>query len=367
MKQQHYKETTIKLHVNRIKTFLKTINADAGTYLDKKDDNGYKRDFKKDVTDFWRDYVSVSVQEGRRYSRSLQLFFDENEIEFMTDGRDARRFWESIERIPCLQVGRAQDDIPTRKELKEILNVSKPRYTAVWFILLSSGIRTGELAKLPLNCVGMGESEREIRIPEDVTKADQPSRVTFMSTEALGKWKAYMRARDSYLERAEKLYPVSSKTEKYRRDQRRLAFPYAGNFRDAWNTMLRESGHGQKVEQVVSRGNKDITRYVFHTNVLRKFFISSMKNSGMNLSLLHAMCGHFPGSKKHGYLAKHYDRFKRNEMLREYNKHMHSVLIYERPPSPDNEVLELKERLEKQEEQLAVLSMNLSHALKNKG
>lgn len=186
---------------------------------------------------------------------------------------------------------------------------------ALTYVLASSGARIGEILQVKLSDVDLATTPPEIVVRGEYTKSGD-TRTIFISTEAKGVLKEWLKIRDSYLESARNrnkgLVEKGRAKEKVIIDDDRL-FPFTDrNMREIWENSLTKAGLWKK--------DKTTGWSQIRVHALRKFFRSQLALS-CPLDIVEALMGH------EGYLTAAYRRYTRKQMGEYYLKAEHHVTI----------------------------------------
>ncbi|MEM4643883.1 MAG: site-specific integrase [Candidatus Methanomethylicaceae archaeon] len=253
----------------------------------------------------------------------MKKFFTENDIEL-----------KKRHRIKGFTIH--ESTLPSYEQLSDLLRISDLRARTAILMLLSSGLRIGELSRLRLGNIELDVTPAGIYLSSKFTKSRR-KRVTFISTEAQASLKAYLEKRKSRGHSINDDSPVIA-TRK-------------GDPVTVWG--LYEIVHRPMAQ--LSKKDPD-GWYTLRPHILRKFFITQMLLAGVPDAIVDAMVGH------QRYLAKEYELFEVPHFRQWYEKAMPRLLILEQPKlSKESVVLELSTKLA---EALGVPYEELSQSLK---
>jgi integrase len=236
---------------------------------------------------------------------------------------------QEVRRIPVGGSPRTQDRIPTKQELKAIMDHSDMQTRTLITLLSSSGMRPGEALQLAWSDIDIDRGV--IKIRGEITKTDTP-RVVFISREAIDILREWQKYHHLYIER------------------KRVPNEYAGVEDPTRIFPLAYSNASQKFRRAIERAGLDkrdgsTGRYVLHLHGLRKFFRTNFVQGGSDgraTDVVEILMGH------DGYLNGAYVRLT-VEQLEQYYREAESVLWIHREPAINTE--ELK-RVEAENERL---------------
>jgi integrase len=231
--------------------------------------------------------------------------------------------------MPRQRHGVTREDEVTPETIRTILaHTGDVRLKAMCLVMLSSGIRIGELIKLPLNDIDL--KKRTIYISDEVAKTGV-SRITFFTEEAGIVLQQYLNEREKYIKSAE--YVTGAAQGKYRRNDT-LAFPFHDNsIRKGFISTLKRAG--------LFRTDGRTKRTTIHPHLFRKFFNSELKMSGAPDDIVEALMGH------EGYLASAYRRYSESQLHALYEKYS-PALVVGQDDTVKRTVAEMAERLTEQ-------------------
>jgi integrase len=241
--------------------------------------------------------------------------------------------------LPKQRSGVTREDEVTPETIKLILAHSNPKVRAMVLLLLSSGIRIGELVKLTLDDINF---ERNTLYISDLISKTGESRITFFTDEAKEAIEYYLKDREKGIDRAEQRATRIGK--KYTR--RDGLFPFTtDNMRGIFNTALKNAGL-KKTDQRTGRNT-------IHPHAFRKCFISWLKLAGCPEDIVEGLAGH------QGYLSVAYRRYSESQLRTQYQKYSHSLTIgdygYERRKQLEERVGGQADRILALERELATL------------
>jgi integrase len=195
--------------------------------------------------------------------------------------------------------------------LKKILAHMDIKGKAMSLILLSSGMRIGELMKIQLFDIDLTSTPPTIVVRGEYTKSGD-TRTVFISSEAQEALDEWLKIREQYIRSARnKANGIVKNRVKPIQDSRLFPFT-AENFRTQWENALKKTGLWTKDN---STGRSQI-----RVHGLRKFFRSQLALS-CPLEIVEALMGH------EGYLTEAYRRYSTKQMGEYYLKSEHHIMI----------------------------------------
>jgi integrase/recombinase XerD len=222
-----------------------------------------------------------------------------------------------------------QDVTPTPEQMKLILEHSDLRGKTLETMIVSSGMRIGELLNLRIEDIDFTIHPTAIHLWNTETKTDE-ERWTFISDEATEFLKLYLKGRKEgyvFLGRDQGEKPDGSSY---------LRGPISENEHMSYFTA--DVIFSSALDRARLR-KKDVNgRDVFHLHKLRYFFKTYM-GPHMDSQYVEAFMGHGNGSMKHLY-----DELPIQEIAKIYEKGMHAVTILNRTDT--RQLKQLKEELE---------------------
>jgi len=155
------------------------------------------------------------------------------------------------------------------------------RLKAVILLMLSSGIRVGELVQLNINDVDLKKNTVYI---SDLIAKTGVSRITFFSDEARDAISSYLNEREMYIERSKKFTPRLKKEFK----ESKKLFPITPDaIRTGLNATLKKAGL-HEIDPRTDRAN-------IHPHSFRKYFSSSLKLAKCPEDIVEYWMGHLNG------------------------------------------------------------------------
>ena len=248
------------------------------------------------------------------YTGAVKVFFADHDLDIPSkDLRKLRR--RNI--VPKRARAITPDKIPTKAQLRRILNYMDIKGRAIILFLASTGCRIGETVKLKKIDLKLDDDPPKAEIRSLNTKGREAGRTVYMSYESRDAIKDWLNVRGSLKKRSGE---GSYESE--------LVYPYlVNNARGMWNRACRKAGLEEKDE---------ITgRRLYHLHSLRKFFRT---NVGLSDNYVHSLMGHV------GYLDDAYYRPDQEDIAKAYLENMHRVSLYEL----DSELKATVDKLEKE-------------------
>ncbi len=232
-----------------------------------------------------------------------------------------------------------RDRLPTKEELRHILNGANLTDRSMALILVSSGIRIGALLELKFKHVKMDLDCPMITVGAEFSKNRQ-GYITFMSPEAKVTLQQYVKERTL---NGEKVTDESYVIAKGR--------PAGGKMRPGgaahrWAMLLKKADKATKtsVSEKTKKGGK---WYQVHIHTMRKYFKSWASLSGVPGDLVEAFMGHRAGIEQTYFLpdlesANNPEVIKR--VLEEYRKALPALTIF----SDEEKIKRLEEQVSEQ-------------------
>jgi len=326
-------DNTRRTYKSLLNQYFKVVKAEPNKYFVE------GRKYEDDIKKFRQSLSGRPPKTIRTYIAGIKSFLMENDVELK------EKFWKNIANRTKGSFSVTDDYIPTREELREILQHGSIKARAMFLVMVSSGIRIGELTKLYLDDIEVDKKPARIHIRYGIAKNRNP-RTVFISNEAVNSLNSWLKERDDYLKRAVKK-ASHFKIKKPSKDDR--IFPMDTNTcRQIWNGLLKKSGY--------SRKDKTTGWERTHPHCLRKYFSSHIK---MSRDMVEGLLGHS------GYLGKSYPRYTEKELMKEYQKAEPSISIFETPIDEERlehletEIKRRDEKLKVQEEDIEFLKSKL--------
>ena len=229
------------------------------------------------------------------------------------DSNKVKVDWNYIAR-PKVAV-KLKDRIPSKEELRRILNFAHIRDKALFMVMLSSGLRVGTAMRLRLKDYEPYEDLGIIHVEggEGKKLSEGFWYWTFITPEARKVLEQYLEWRRM---RGDKLAPESPL---FARIDAEKPFGYSANVTKQWRRLLRKAGLSRRIE------GHDWNELHLHT--LRKFFHTQCKAAGIRRDYYDFWMGHTQGLD----LADSYWREEIPRHVAEYRKAIPYLSIYETP------------------------------------
>jgi integrase len=311
-----YKGRSPSAHLSVLKPFLEfvlkdTINSPADVeiyaarYLNK---SHTTEDFEDDIKDFFATMKDRPPKTTRTYISYIRTFFRANRIRLDED------FWK--DEITGKVRGKGawtRDRIPTIDELKAILTHQNVAGRTIILILLSSGMRPGELVQIKEGDVDFNSDPVSVFLSGSITKNGE-SRTAYISSEAVQSLKEWLKVRGDRVQGIQTKGSNRGRPRKVQPDDGRIFPITVGNIDLIWNLALAKVG--------LTKIDERTKRRILHLYVLRKFFNSRMKNAGVPEVIVQQLMGH------ETYLGESYDRISDEEVKKHYRDHEDCVSVY---------------------------------------
>lgn len=262
-----------------------------------------KRDRIEDLKLFAAHLASkkVAPHTARNALKGAIGFMRANRVKF--DPYDLRRLQARMPKGGSRTIERAVD----HDVLRSLLPHMPVHGQALTLVLASSGMRVGEALQLKLGDIDLEKKPSPVTIRGEYTKTGQ-QRTTFISQEAAGAMKEWLKVREAYIKSAGNRNSAlvrAGRSGKRPEDDDRI-FPFMDEtYAKVWGHALRRSGL-----MSVDRGTN---RRQIHPHGLRKFFRSQGALRAPVDAIEHMM-GHA------GYLTASYRRLSVEELSPEYLK-----------------------------------------------
>lgn len=285
------------------------------------------RNYRNDLLDY-RDTITHQAPKTRITKFTVIFrFFEDNEKKF------TKRFSRNL--IGKETEAISEEFISKTTDIKRLIEHLPIQAKTITMVLSSSGMRPGEALKLKIKNLELTYDPPKIKLPAKITKT-RKKRITFISQETkeiLLEWLGY---RDEYMRRA-----ATRGSLRYNpKDQRVFPFTY-GNLASIWKTAVIKAGY---TDTTVNN------RMCFRMHNLRKFFRT--RGNWTNPDVPAALMGH------QASLNAIYARMDQAiELLIEgYKEAEPNLSIYQNTKT----ITELKEKVDKQSEDIEQLVTNLS-------
>jgi integrase len=261
-----------------------------------------QRDYGKDFLRYVDSILAQPPKTVSTYLAALRKFFAKSKHPL------TESIWEQVkDRRPKGRRARTRDRVPTNKEFRLMLDHMPLQGKALYLLMASSGIRLGEALSLEFHDIEFDDMNYlDIRNTKSGERRD-----AFCSDEAkeyLQKWIEY---RYNWLSKA---IARSTNVNKPRKVEDQRVFPFTPNTaRTIWNNACEKVGNGKK--------DRETGRRMMHPHVLRKFCRTRL-GAVISRDIVEAILGH------EGYLDQAYRRYTTPQLWEEYQKGMHTLLIY---------------------------------------
>ena len=254
------------------------------------------RDYEEDIQQYFQSIKHRPPKSITVHLSILRTFLLENDVEL------PKIFWRRLSRRVKGNKAITQDRVPTKEELRRILNHLPLRAQAFYLALASSGMRIGEALQLVENDIDLSKTPVLIKIRGEYTKTGN-SRITFISSEAKEFLEEWLKEKPGYA--------IQYKVKDVNR-----VFP----FNQYGITGLL---HGALKKAGVAEKDPVTERYKIHPHVLRKFFRSELAKS-VPVDVVEAMMGH------EGYLTSVYRMYSdpEKDLGEQYQMGEGNLLIY---------------------------------------
>lgn len=230
----------------------------------------------------------------------------------------------------------SEEDEMDRNTLKKILQHCDVRGRAIFLVLVSSGMRVGEVLHITLDDIDLTKKPARISIRREYTKT-RTARFAYISEEATDAVNAWLKIRTAHMASAENrnagLVAHGLSTPKKKDDPR--LFPYEYKTVDhAWSTAVKKA-------ELFSID--DITkRKTLHVHMLRKFFRTNAATK-VPVDLAEHLMGHA------GYLSASYRRYTKEQLAEYYKKAEPALTVFQ---NDDRETKEKVSALTQENEEL---------------
>jgi integrase len=261
-----------------------------------------QRDYGKD---FLRYVDSILVQPPKTvstYLAALRKFFTKSKHPL------TESIWEQVkDRRPKGRRARTRDRVPSNKEFRLMLDHMPLQGKALYLLMASSGIRLGEALSLEFHDIEFDTMNYfDIRNTKSGERRDG-----FCSDEAKEYVQKWMEYRHDWLNTA---IARSTNVNAPRDTEDQRVFPFTPNTaRTIWNNSCEKVGNGKK--------DRETGRRMMHPHVLRKFCRTRL-GAVISRDIVEAILGH------EEYLDQAYRRHTTPQLWEEYQKGMHTLLIY---------------------------------------
>ncbi len=320
-------ERTVKIYVQQVILFTRWLGkAPADALMSKLDWEAILNDYI--------DYLNI---ERRMASGSIFLAIAAVKKWLEVNGAAEKDGLKGVEMPRVYRTER--DRLPTKEELRHILNGANLTDRSMALILVSSGIRIGALLELKFKHVKMDLDCPMITVGAEFSKNRQ-GYITFMSPEAKATLQQYVKEREL---NGEKVTDESYVVAKGR--------PAGGKMRPGgaahrWAVLLKKADRAAKTG-VSERTRKGGKWYQIHIHTMRKYFKSWASLSGVPSDLVEAFMGHRAGIEQ-AYFLPDLESANNPEVIKkaleEYRKALPALTIF----SDEEKIKQLEARLDEQ-------------------
>jgi len=276
------------------------------------------------------------------YFKPIRLFCDMNDIELN---------WKKITRTIPKSKRYSSDRIPTKEEIKQILNYPDRRIKAAVLVMISSGIRLGAWDYLSWGDITpITKDDKIIAARMIVYKGDNEEYKTFITPEAYQALKEYVEFRISHGEIInEKSWVLRDEFDSSNHGKGLATVPK--KLKSIGLTRLIERAlWAEGIRKPLEKGQK---RHPFKVNHgFRKFF-NTMAIRSMKPILVEILMGHSIG------VSDSYLRPSEKDILEEYLKAIPDLSIFEATPQED--------RIQRLERQLRVMQFTVVDLMSDLG
>jgi integrase len=305
---------------NNLENYFQFLNVNPNNYFK------VKRDFEKDITDWWNYNLKKAPLTALARLSCVNLFLEENDVIIPN---------KLIRRLKRKKKGKnpvTLDRIPTNSELKTILSHGGILEKALFLTACSSGMRINEILNLEEDDIDFDTDPAKVDIPSKIAKFGRP-RYCFISNEAKESMKSWLKIRDEYLENSsdrtnKRREPI---TKKNKEDNTIFCLSYPSANR-RWHNILEKSGFNQRDKST------ELKIHRLHIHTLRKFFKTRMLNAGVQEPIIKEIIGQVDS------LGRSYNRFTEKDLIEGYKQGVNSLIIFESQPDLTRVHQELREK-----------------------
>ena len=249
------------------------------------------------------------------YMGAVKLFFQDHGFETPSNE------WKKLRKrgfLPKRVKAETQDKIPSKSQLKRILNYMNIKGKSMVLFLVSSGARIGETVQLEVRDFDLDSDPPKATIRSEYTKGGVGQRTVYFSYEARDAIQDWLNIKNQTWKHGGLVEPgTSGKKEKEEiipsrkfEDDRMFSWQVR-TARFIWNYACNKAGLGMKDNRT--------NRRIYHLHSLRKFFRT---NLGLDLGYIHALMGHAE------YLDEAYLRKEQKEIANAYISAIKNVSVY---------------------------------------
>jgi len=293
-------KNTIKLNRCALNQFFKIIGKNPDDYIKK--GQTYEEDIKK----FQKEIYDKAPRTISNYLGAVKQFLEEYDVELKNS------FWRKLKSRGKGNKPITQDIIPTLAEIKRMLSHSNLMERTVILMLLSSGMRIGELLSLEKKHINLSSTPTVINIPSSISK-NKRSRITFISKEATDYLKEWIIVRDKYITNTFRKvnFPNVSTTPL----DKNTIFPIEyETFRRRFLLIINKTQLEQR--------DVETNRHKIHLHSFRKYFRTHL-GTVLPIDIIEELIGH------DGYLSRSYVRHTEDELREYYLESEYKLLVFE--------------------------------------
>ncbi len=214
------------------------------------------------------------------WGASVRKFFTSNGIELKRT-------------VPMKMYNVHEDTLPSKADLKNILGDCSMRAKCIIILLVSSGLRVGELRNLKMSDIDLNSTPGTIRV-KGITAKERKARLTFISDES-------KKVLQSYLDhRKNNGHQITADVHVFA--------THGGTQMSYQNLQFILNNVFRKVSKKVGK------RYELHAHSLRKFFKTQMIDAGVPGPIVDRLTGHAR------YLAQEYELYTEDQLKEWYLK-----------------------------------------------
>lgn len=338
-------KNTKKNYRSHLNLYFSYLKADPETYFDT------KRDYEDDVRRYHKHLKDKKYAKRTRNTHIMLIrgYLTHYDVEL------PQKFWKSLRKLAIDKGNRSAtlDQAPTPEQLRKILDHASPMMRSIIMVLTSSGMRPCELIGIVPGDLHLHHDPPYINLREEITK-NHVSRYVFITYEARDSLQAWIRERDTWLERAARKMKNLKTVEKTTDDDR--VFPMTVNhITITFNRILKNAQLDER-DQNTKRKIRTL-----HTYTTRKYFRSYLTPAIAGGSdIVHALMGHDE------YLDSAYRRYNLEQLSKMYKDAMKSIAIYDRQSDLSGIQQDMKEKDEKikqMEAQMQRMMLDMQHLL----
>jgi integrase len=284
----------------------------------------------------------ISPASISNYYKPIKLFCVMNDI---------NQNWDKITKTIPKSKRRSTDRIPTKEEIKQILNYPDRRIKAAVLVMISSGIRLGAWDDLKWGDIApITKDDKVIAASIIVYKGDEEEYKTFITPEAYHALKEYIEFRKSHGEIInEKSWVLRDEFDTSNHGKGYPTIPKKLKS-SGLKSLIERALWGQGIRKPLEKGQR---RHEFKTDHgFRKYF-DTMAERKMKSLHVQILMNHSTG------LSDNYYRISEKELLEEYLKSVPDLSIFEYTPN--------EEKIQTLEKQLREMQMNIADLMIDNG